>query len=550
MKRIILVLMIFLLALGVFSQKIEKTDDVTYTITGDHYVATTSGYNGGYIQSFKVDGVEFEETRVDNTRGNYLLNGSDMTIGKPATPVLEGNKLTLKSEIGTMIYEFFPDRVEMSSFGPRGGVGCYFIIDGSVKLCKLGGEYKKAPLTSTDTSEHIWIKGRAGLKTSGDVTYWGPWFNSQVVDFSLVEGVTKKLVLTPYTLSEEDIAVSLDNPLDKEFVLYSPKNYMVTQRQTKSKGYININGMLNKDGKDLSYRFTGKDFNNKSVDTKWQKIKLDKNVFNAKVELPAGGWYKLELKYKVGGEEKTYTVDNVGVGEIILGTGQSNSTNCGQFPTKPESGMVVSTDGINWKIADDPQIGVHDGTSGGSLYPALGDALYKEFNVPIAVAPTGWGGTTVAQWQPDADPVGGSSIKTNINLFDFFMHRVAQFGDHGFRCVIWHQGEGDFFNSAEYYFDSLSNMIWQCRKDAGWMVPFFTAQATYIPGVGLSESIRAGQKQLWDKGVSFEGPDTDTLLEEYRDYDGTGIHFSPKGLKKHGEMWAEFIIPYIHSQID
>ena len=275
MKRIILVLMIFLLALGVFAQKIEKTDDVTYTITGDHYVAMTNGYNGGYMQSFKVDGVEFEEGRVDNTRGNYLLNGSNMTIGKPATPVLEGNKLTLTSELGTMVYEFYPDRVEISSFG-NAGTGCYFIIDGTAKWCKIGNEYKRAPLGSSEPVEHIWLKGRAGLKTSGDVTYWGPWNNAQVVDYSIAEGITKKLVLTPYTLTEEDLAVVLDNPLDKEFMLYSPKNYMVVQRQTKSKGYITINGLLNKGGKDLSYRFTGKDYTNKSVDTKWQKIKLNK----------------------------------------------------------------------------------------------------------------------------------------------------------------------------------------------------------------------------------------------------------------------------------
>ena len=50
--------------------------------------------------------------------------------------------------------------------------------------------------------------------------------------------------------------------------------------------------------------------------------------------------------------------------------------------------------------------------------------------------------------------------------------------------------------------------------------------------------------------MAFEGPDTDTLTGDYRDYNGTGIHFSPKGLKKHGEMWAEFLIPYIHSEID
>ena len=549
MKKTLLFLLLFLIAVGLYAQQIEKIDDVTYKITGDHYVATTSGYNGGYIQSFVVDGIEFEDSKVEKTKGNYFFYG-DGNIGKPETPVLEGNKLTLKTDVGTMVYDFYPDRVEITASDAKVPTGCFFILDQTVRTCKINGEYKKAPLTSTDPQEHIWLKGRSGIKTSGDCHYWGPWFTCQVIDFSIAEGITKKCVIAPYSLSEEDIKASLDSPLEKEIVLFSPKNYEVFQRSSKTKGSIIINGIINKNATDVSYRITGKDLNNKTVDTKWKQLKTENNGFDDKIEIPAGGWYKLELKYKLNNEAKTYTVENVGIGEIILGAGQSNSTNCGQFPIKQESGMVVSTDGVNWQIGDDPQIGVHDGTGGGSYYPALGDILYEEFKVPIAIASTGWGGTTVAQWQPEAEPIGGSPTKTNINLFDFFMHRVAEFGPYGFRCVLWHQGEGDFFNTGDYYFDNLSNVIWQSRKEAGWNIPWFTAQATYIPKVGLSDNVREGQKRLWDMGVSFKGADTDTLLEEYRDYDGEGIHFSPKGLKKHAELWAEQLIPYIHSQID
>ena len=42
---------------------------------------------------------------------------------------------------------------------------------------------------------------------------------------------------------------------------------------------------------------------------------------------------------------------------------------------------------------------------------------------------------------------------------------------------------------------------------------------------------RAGQKKLWETGVAFEGPDTDTLTGDNRDQGGKGIHFSPKGLQ-------------------
>ncbi|MBQ0105831.1 MAG: hypothetical protein KBT47_07335, partial [Armatimonadetes bacterium] len=97
--------------------------------------------------------------------------------------------------------------------------------------------------------------------------------------------------------------------------------------------------------------------------------------------------------------------------------------------------------------------------------------------------------------------------------YDFFMERVRQFGNKGFRCVLWHQGEGDFFATSDYYFDMVSEIINASRNDAGWFIPWFTAKATYIPEFGLSENIRNAQQKLWDEGISYEGPDTDTLLK-------------------------------------
>ncbi|MBQ7258221.1 MAG: hypothetical protein IJS60_11085 [Abditibacteriota bacterium] len=40
------------------------------------------------------------------------------------------------------------------------------------------------------------------------------------------------------------------------------------------------------------------------------------------------------------------------------------------------------------------------------------------------------------------------------------------------------------------------------------------------------------------------------LCPEYRDVDHKGVHMTPEGLKKHGEMWAEILGEYIHSKID
>lgn len=557
MKKIFLILALCLLSMSIFAQNIEKLGENSYRITGDRYVAETTDYKGGMLQSFKVDGVEFEETEIPESRGNYVIlneNGK-MTFPRAEKSELNDNVITVTYPFAEVIYKFFPDRVEITGRNTKNGVlmGCAFILNPGINFVKTGNKYRKFPLEYDNDSCHVWIKDNVALETDGYVNYRGPYGGGQIIDFSPNYKLDKTLILKPVDMPKDDLTNVLSDPWQQDVNIYSPKYYQVFQRQTKDKGYIILSGAIKKDVSDVLYRLKGKNYKNKDVDSKWKKLEIDKNCnFNKIIEWPAGGWYSLEIKYKKDGKENLVSVDYVGIGEIIIGTGQSNSTNSGQYHTRQTSGYVVNTDGIHWRLANDPQIGVHDGSTGGSLYPSLGDALYKKFNVPIAVVPTGWGGTYVAQWLPDADPIPGSPIKTNFNLYDYFMFIARQFGPYGFRCVIWHQGESDVFQTEDYYYDMLSRIIFQSRIDASWNIPWFTARATYMPGTpnnGISEPIRAAQKKLWDNGVSFEGPDTDQWLGDYRDYEGTGVHFSPKGLKKHGEAWAEFIGEYIKSQI-
>ena len=87
-----------------------------------------------------------------------------------------------------------------------------------------------------------------------------------------------------------------------------------------------------------------------------------------------------------------------GSARCSLPRGQSNSTNCGQEKIRQKSGMVSSFSGTGWQLADDPQPGVHDNSTGGSYWPAFGDAMFEEYQVPIGLASTGHSGTSVNQW--------------------------------------------------------------------------------------------------------------------------------------------------------
>ena len=64
-------------------------------------------------------------------------------------------------------------------------------------------------------------------------------------------------------------------------------------------------------------------------------------------------------------------------------------------------------------------------------------------------------------------------------------------------------------------------MIADFRKDAGWNMPWYVANASYRPDKPVVETnSRGGQKIVWEKGIAFEGPDTDVMIGDLRDNDG------------------------------
>ena len=102
------------------------------------------------------------------------------------------------------------------------------------------------------------------------------------------------------------------------------------------------------------------------------------------------------------------------------------------------------------------------------------------------------------------------------------------------------KGESDTAMPSAEYERKMTALIEQSREAAGWDVPWFVAQVSYLtPKNTTTPATREAQKKLWQSGVALEGPDTDTLTGDNRDGNGQGIHFSPKGLRAHGRMWAE-----------
>jgi hypothetical protein len=351
-----------------------------------------------------------------------------------------------------------------------------------------------------------------------------------------------------------------------ELRLTSPADYQVIQRKKRSEGSLKISGSC-KDAADARLEVRLLDSQGRGD---WQMMgQVTGAYFQARLTAPSGGWYRLEARLTKDGKAVAETsVAHVGIGEVFLVAGQSNSANHGEEKQTVKSGLVASFDGKAWQVAHDPQRGASG--NGGSFLPPLGDALATKFGVPIGFIPIGIGATSVREWLPagvafPSPPTILSRVtkrpdgswESNGAAFGALVARENNLGPRGFRAVLWHQGESDANQKdptrtlpGSLYQEYLGRIIRDSRKAAGWEAPWFVAQVSYhVPGDEASEDIRAAQAGLWKSGVALAGPDSDALKGELRERGGKGVHFSGPGLRAHAAAWAEKITPWLEREL-
>lgn len=352
-----------------------------------------------------------------------------------------------------------------------------------------------------------------------------------------------------------------------ELTLTSPLAHQVVQRATPGKGLLRITGELSEDVSPeaaVQVRVV-----NETRQMPWLQVNSVKGrKIIASYEAPAGGWWTLEVRIMLDGKEIALgKVPHVGVGEVFVVAGQSNSANHGEEKQTPQTGLVASFDGTTWRLAEDPQPGASGG--GGSFLPPLGDELARKLGVPIGFVACGIGATSVREWLPKgATFPNPPTIESRVekrpdglwmskgDAYQTFLARMKPLGPRGFRAVLWHQGESDANQKdptrtlrGDLYRQYLETILRESRREIGWEVPWFVAQASYhVPGDEGSDDIRAAQASLARDGIALEGPDSDALKGELRERGGQGVHFSGKGLREHGAKWAEKVIPWIELQ--
>ena len=188
----------------------------------------------------------------------------------------------------------------------------------------------------------------------------------------------------------------------------------------------------------------------------WVRAKTDKSgTWRVRLSgVPTGGPYRIETALQLSGGpvewgQRGDMVHHIGVGDIWVITGQSNSEGHGKSPAPdaPELGVHMFRARGEWALATHP---LGDSTqtrylpnrlgSNPSHSPWLvfGKALRAELGVPVGLIPAALGGSPLAAWTRGVDGV----------LFDNML-RYVEDASRGagtgaaVRGVVWYQGESD-----------------------------------------------------------------------------------------------------------
>ena len=239
----------------------------------------------------------------------------------------------------------------------------------------------------------------------------------------------------------------------------------------------------------------------RSLDWMPAETRPDKTWSAALKNVPCGGLYRIETGLQldetpVEWSQRGDAVHHIGVGDLWVIAGQSNSAGYGKSPIHdgPELGVHMFHAAGDWRLATHPlsdSTGTQypanrEGANGShSPYLAFGRKLKHALGYPIGLIPAALGGSPLSAWVKSVNGV----------LFD---NMLAYLRDAGGACrgMVWYQGCSDTGPAERtVYMSRFAEMVADFRKSLNNPhLPVITAQLNRVVSEPYDRPVHEG----WD----------------------------------------------------
>jgi sialate O-acetylesterase len=246
-------------------------------------------------------------------------------------------------------------------------------------------------------------------------------------------------------------------------------------------------------------------------------------------DVPTGGLYRIETCLNEGNSRvfewamRGDIIHHVGVGDIYVIAGQSNSAGYGKDPIydPPELGVHLLKNSGNWDVASHPmnestgtihEVNRETANPGHSPYLSFAKQLKRELGYPIGLIQASLGGSPLSAWNPEENGVLYRSMINTINL------QVGKV-----KGILWYQGCSDAAEGlCDTYLSRFNRMVSHLREDLkDENLPILTVQLNRLvtPSSEMTDrcwgKVREQQRQATKQinGV-FIIPTTDCSLSD------------------------------------
>ncbi|MCE7062489.1 sialate O-acetylesterase [Dyadobacter sp. CY343] len=340
-----------------------------------------------------------------------------------------------------------------------------------------------------------------------------------------------------------------------------PTDRSVFQRDKNNSATIYISGTYTKIVDRIEAKLSP--INGQGTDKDWKTIATNPKggFFSERLDDAKGGWYTLEVRAWKGDQMVgSYTVPHVGVGEVFLIAGQSNSqgykdmgargaqddrVNCIRYNNTDAPRLYEDLPYPHFEHLDaDSEIAPRGYSSW--AWGKLGDNLAARLNVPILFYNVGWYGTAVRTWRESINGTGysvytGVPIEPSGMPYKNMRAVIQRYTPiTGLRGVLWLQGEADndVSTSTDSYAQDLKTVIEASRNESGKNISWVVSLTSYNNRKGSNQRVIEGQRKVINTVNNvFEGPSTDNI--QIPRIDQEGVHFKDDGLVQLGDAWTQ-----------